>query len=95
MKKKLEEHEKNCYAFSAQYTVFPEYKIIKFENIKHQLKAPFVVYADFESILCKLNNEDKYQKHIACSYAYQIVSTIPGMTFKPRIYVGEDAATHL
>ena len=43
MKKKLEEHEKNCYAFSAHYTEFPEDKIIKFKNIKHQLKPPFVL----------------------------------------------------
>ena len=91
----MEEHENSCFAFFAQHTKFPDDPVVEFKNIKHQLKAPFVVYADFESILSKLDNEDKYQEHIACSYAYKIVSTIPGVDFQPRIYVGEDATIHL
>ena len=33
----------------------------------------------------------KYQEHVACSWAYHIVSRVPGIKFKPRLYVGKDA----
>ena len=82
MKDKLEEHEANCFAFTAQRTTFPEDPVVRFKNIKNQVKAPFVVYADFESILKHLNDGNKYQEHIACSYAYQIISNIPGIQSK-------------
>ena len=36
----------------------------------------------------------KYREHLACSYAYLIVSRVPGLEFEPRLYVGEDAAEH-
>ena len=31
---------------------------------------------------------NKYQEHIACSYAYQIVSSIHGIEFELRLHVG-------
>ena len=34
------------------------------------------------------------KKHIACSYAYQIVSSIPGIEFEPRLHVRVGAADH-
>ena len=51
-----------------------EYKI--FKNYKRNIKSPFIIYADFESILGPEDNEKqnpeesythKYQKDIACS----------------------------
>ena len=53
--------------------------------LKHfhkQLAVPFVMYADFESILykerkCMPNNNtsytESYQKHTCCSYGYKVV----------------------
>ena len=79
MEKRLKEHEERCFAFAAQRTEFPDGPILKFENIQNQVEAPITVYADFESILKQLSA--KCQKHIACSYAYQIVSSIPGIEF--------------
>ena len=47
-----------------------------------QIKSPFIIYEDFESILVPENNgkknpnetyTDKYEKHIACSYGYKLV----------------------
>ena len=84
MKQKFKEHEKNCFAFTAQRTEFPEDPIVRFKNIQHQVEAPFVVYADFQSILKHLSDGNKYQEYLACSYAYQIVSNIPGVEFEPR-----------
>ena len=54
----------------------------------------FVVYTDFESIFKRLNDPNKYQEHVACSYAYHIFSNIPGVEFEPRLYGGEDAVEH-
>ena len=42
--------------------------------------------------MCWLAKTTKYQQHTACSYMYQIVSDVPGVTFEPRLYVGSDAA---
>ena len=86
MGKRLKEHEGGCFAFAAQRTEFPDDPILK-----KQVQAPFTVYADFKSILKQLSA--KCQEHIACSYAYQIFSSIPGIEFgKQRLYVGVDAA---
>ena len=95
MEKRLKEHEERCFAFAVQQTEFPDDPILKFENIQKQVEAPFTVYADFESILKRLSGDgNKCQEHIACSYAYQIISSIPGIEFRPRLYVGVDAAGH-
>ena len=91
MKEKLEEHEKNCFASAAQRTEFPDDHVVKLENIQKQVRPPFTVYADFENILIQLiGNGNKYQEHDTCSYAYQIVSSIPGVEFGLRV----DAAEH-
>ena len=94
MKEKLRDHEENCFAFVAQRTEFPDNLIVKVKNIQNQVETPFSVYADFESILKQLSDGNKYQGNIACSYAYQIASNVPGVKFDSRIYVG-DAVDHL
>ena len=63
------------------------------------MEAPFVVYADVESLLEPIDTPNgkrssKYEEHVACSYAYLIVSRVPGLEFEPRLHVGQDAAEH-
>ena len=95
MEKKLEEHEESCFAFAAQRTKCPDDPIAEFENIQKQVEAPFTVDADFESILKQLSgNGNKYQEHIACPYAYQIVISVPGIEFEPRLLVGVGVTDH-
>ena len=79
MKQKLRDHKENCLAFDAQCTEFPDDPIVKFKNVQNQVEAPFTVYADFESILKQLSDGNKYEEHIACSYADQIFSNVPGI----------------
>ena len=52
------------------------------KNHFKQLSVPFKIYADFESVLKRVKSNDrnsntsyteKYQKHIPCSFAYQVV----------------------
>ena len=95
----LEKHEGVCYTHSAQRIEFPEDTTVQFKNIEKQVKAPFIVYADFESLLREMDDTSgaksvKYQEHIACSYAYYIVSNVPGIEFQLKEYVGPNAAEH-
>ena len=50
-KRRRDEHEILCFRHGGQKTSFPENSIVTFKNIDRQVEAPFVVYADFESIL--------------------------------------------
>ena len=92
MEEKLKKHDERCFAFAAQRTEFPNDPILTFENIQQQVEAPFTVYADFERKQLS-GDGSKCQEHIACSYAYQIVS-VPGIEFEPRLHVGVGAADH-
>jgi hypothetical protein len=96
MSAKLLEHEKNCYIHGEQRIQFPEDDIVKFRNIKHQMLAPWIIFADCESILKKLAidpdaNSNKYQHHIACSWSYKIVSNVSDTKYEMRYYFGTNA----
>ena len=78
-------HLKNGCAKFGETTVLPSVKdsinFVKFKNTQKMLKKPFVIYADFESILelCedKRDCQSKlYQSHVPCGYAYKRVSTV-------------------
>ena len=86
-----------------QLAKFPIDPQCRFTNIQKQLPAPFIVYVDFESVLKPLSGIDTtqrveeegkpsivpFQEHIACSFAYKIMSSVVPDFNKPR---GEDAA---
>ena len=98
-KRRRDEHERECFVHGGQKTSFPDKPTLQFEAIEKQVEAPFVVYADFESLLEPMDTPSgrrtvKYEEHVACSYAYKIVSRVPGVEFEPRLHVGTDAAEH-
>ena len=74
---------------------------VRFGNYQKQLPAPFVIYADFESITEPLpghvNTYQKsythaYQKHTACSYGYKVICCYDETYSKPvQIFRGENA----
>ena len=85
----LDAHATDC--CHAQRTKFPDDPRCRFTSIQKQLPAPFVVYADFESILKPVDNDvdttrgaevggessyHVFQEHIPCSFAYNIVSCV-------------------
>ena len=54
----------------------------RFKNYERKIKSPFMIYADFESILVTEDNGKqnpnesytrKYQKHVGSSYGYKLV----------------------
>ena len=81
---KLENHKKYCEEEeSVKITMPPPNTFINFKNFVHSEKAPFAIYADFESVLKPLNNcnpdpnrsyTKKYNKHEAVSFVYYIKS---------------------
>ena len=89
---RLEKHKENCYENeSVKITMPPPNTYLRFKNFLHSEKAPFAVYADFESLIKPIDNCDpdpnksytkKYQKHEPISFSYYINSSIDGV-FKP------------
>ena len=81
---KLKCHIKDCFKINGKQTIKMPKKgeYVKFKNFERKIKSPFMIYADFESILVPEDNgkqnpnesyTNKYQKHIACSYSYKVV----------------------
>ena len=91
---RLEKHKEYCYENeSVKITMPPPNTYLRFKNFLHSEKAPFAVYADFESLIKPIDNCDpdpnksytkKYQKHEPISFSYYIAvnSSINGV-FKP------------
>jgi len=84
-KAKLENHLKNGCAKFGERAVCPSVEeskeYVRFSNIPKMLKKPFVIYADFESILEAYEDtrnvaSNQYQKHIPCGYAFKRISTV-------------------
>ena len=91
-KDKLEEHKDYCYENESVKILMPQQgTYLRFKNFLHSEKAPFTIYADFESLIKPMDNCDpdpnksytkKYQKHKPISFSYYISSSIDGV-FKP------------
>ena len=108
----LEKHRENCIVINGVQAIeLPKVNLDKdgkeripkdyFKNHHKQLPAPFVIYADFESITEKITTcqpSDKksytqtYQKHTACSFGYKVVCHYDKKYSRPVvIYRGPDA----
>ena len=89
---KLEEHKDYCYENESVKILMPQQgTFLRFKNFLHSEKAPFAIYADFESLIKPMDNCDpdpnksytkKYQKHEPISFSYYNNSSIDGV-FKP------------
>ncbi|CAB3983697.1 Gastrula zinc finger [Paramuricea clavata] len=103
----VEKHRETCLQVSGtQATKLPkEGTKIKFKNHRNSMPVPFVIYADFESILVPedenskvKSSEDKssttrYQTHKACSFGLKTVCHYDDKySGEYKSYVGEDAA---
>ena len=88
----LNKHKEYCYNNECVKIVMPPPgTYLRFKNFPHSEKAPFAIYADFESLIKPMDNCDpdpnksytkKYQKHEPISFSYYINSSIDGV-FKP------------
>ena len=73
-----------------------------FKHEDRQLRAPFIVYADFECFTEKLATcipntasfTHRYQQHTPSGYCFHVVSDHPGYTSTPVVYRGPDVVDH-
>ena len=99
----LERHKPECKGLlkSPTRTEMPKEGENKmaFQNFHKQMKAPYVVYADFECIVkkvhtCEPDNKKSFtvktEKHEPCRFSYVVVRS-DGQTKGPCTYRGEDA----
>ena len=80
----LNKHKEYCYNNECvKISMPPSGSILEFKNFVHSEKAPFAIYADFESLIKPLDVCDpdpdksytkKYQKHEPISFCYYIKS---------------------
>ena len=88
----LNKHKEYCYNNECLKILMPPPgTYLRFKNFLHSEKAPFAIYADFESLIKPMHNCDpdpnksytkKYQKHEPISFSYYINSSINGV-YKP------------
>ena len=96
----LIKHKEDCYGINKNSTRIQmptEGKShIKFKNYQNQMPVPYVIYADFESIIKPKTEKaglksDITSEHEACGFGYQIVR-YDGVAESPVIYRGKDVA---
>ena len=99
----LQDHMIYCRGVDAPpcHAVFPEVDkdgsppTIKFKNFKNMMKAPYVVYADTESIIQPVanpttdSNTVQTAQHIPCSFSYVVVRS-DGQVLSEKLYRGND-----
>ena len=101
-KKKLKRYLKDYFKIKGKLRIQIPKKgeQVKFKNFERKIKTSFMIYPDFEGILVSENNAkqnpdeffiNKYQKHVACSYGYQLVSFNNKFCKLFNLYLGEDA----
>ena len=101
--KLLHNHRDYCQNYGHQVVTYPgpKEKEMKFTQIGKMLRVPFVIYADFECILEKMEEgeedvEDgkKKNRHTPCGYSYLVVSD--DENYQPEIvtYSDENVLEH-
>ena len=94
----LIKHKEDCYGINKNSTRIQmptEGKShIKFKNYQNQMPVPYVIYADFESIIKPKTEKaglksDITSEHEACGFGYQVVR-YDGKTENPVIYRGKN-----
>ena len=78
----LDKHKEYCYNNECVKIIMPpQNTFLRFKNFRYSEKAPFAIYADFESLIKPMDSCDpdpnhsytkKYQKHEPISFSYYI-----------------------
>ena len=104
----LVDHKKYCNGVNGRPTRIEMPKegenILAFQNYQKQMKAPYVIYADFEALVKKIQGCERYSEsekkcksytektewHEACGYSYIVVKS-DGEVTGSKVYRGENA----
>ena len=103
LKKTLLNHIDLCKYHGAQKTLLPKEseKFLYFKDYSMVRRVPYVIYADFESVLSPvhtctqrkgISSTTVKQIHIPCGYCFIVVS--PFKIYEPRVYRGSDCISH-
>ena len=91
---KLKKHEALC-ILQGKVT-FPEKdKPMKFKNLQNNWRVPFVVYADFESLLVKPDTQESEKdinNHTPIAVSYSVCSIDPKWRREVKYYTGTDCS---
>ena len=98
----LKDHKPHCCQHGPQRIELPneDNASLHFKDYHKQLKVPFVIYADFESLTTKIHftspdphtsYTQKYQHHQPCGFSYVVVSEGEQYFKPPVVYRGADA----
>ena len=85
-----------CHAVFPEKTADGSPPTIEFEKMHNMMKAPYVIYADTESIIKPMttpataSNTVQTSEHVPCSFAYTVVRS-DGKVTGECLYRGEDA----
>ena len=105
-KERLENHRKNgCDMFDPTKTELPKVidgviPTIEFKHYTRKFKAPVVIYADFETLVQKVDWTHDSKKSSTtqlanlppCSYGFNVVSDFKELNLGYQSYLGEDAS---
>ena len=98
----LQDHQPHCSQHGPQRIELPneDNATLFYKDYHKQLKVPFAIYADFESLTTKIDSTqpnpeksftEKYQHHQPCGFSYIVVSDYEKYSKPPVVYRGEDA----
>ena len=94
---KLKKHEAVCVLQGK--VIFPEKDkaTMKFENFQNKWRVPFVVYADFESLLVKPEAQEEETRkiinnHVPIAVSYSVCSIDPKWRREVKCYTGTDCS---
>ena len=92
-KETLEVHQEFCVDDGVKAVLPPRKSIVKFKKVQCATIVPFVIYADFECILKKMEREigektTQIQHHIPCSFCFLPVCRV-GEDFSPVFFRGK------
>ena len=88
---------KNDRAIRIEMPIEGRNDILKFTNLYKKMKVPFVIYADFEAIIKKIDdrsktNTKKLAELVVCGYSYVVVVTA---NLNLQGYTGEKMLTNV
>lgn len=98
-------HKLDTHTCEGIVTILPEKgSVIQFVNYARKQDVPFVIYADFETLLEPIQNEQVecatgssthlLTRHVPAGYCYKIISSKDISFDKLRLYRGKDCVSH-
>ena len=86
----LAKHEEDCIVINGNQAISmpPQGSYVEFKNYGNRLQVPFVIYADFESLLPSVDKGGServrpYQEHIAYGFSYKVVRSFDDKYSRP------------